>query len=210
MQQRMPSATPSAWTSSGRAQTQPGAGGAWNQFSAAMQPPAPDARSSRADFARLSTPERIDLMQKRADRRHARMKQRGDATKAFYAQLTPEQQKSFDSRAQRAGRGEGWHGGHGEHRGWGRGMGTRPTLNIGGTASAASRAARRSTRPQVLLALFTGAAHAQAGLGLGERDRLTVKSRSIARTSSASSYTFDIHWRSRCDRPAKLALSCGP
>ena len=102
--------------------------GAWNQFSAAMQPPAPDARgpASRADFARLSTPERIDLMQKRADERHARMKQRGDATKAFYAQLTPEQQKSFDSRAQRAGRGEGWHGGHGEHRGWGRGMGPGP------------------------------------------------------------------------------------
>ena len=102
--------------------------GAWNQYTAAMQPPAPDARgpASRADFARLSTPERIDLMQKRADERHARMKQRGDATKAFYAQLTPEQQKSFDSRAQRAGRGEGWHGGHGEHRGWGRGMGPGP------------------------------------------------------------------------------------
>lgn len=102
--------------------------GAWNQFSAAIQPPAQDARgpASRADFAKLSTPERIDLMQKRADERHARMKQRGDATKAFYAQLTPEQQKSFDSRAQRAGRGEGWHGGHGEHRGWGRGMGPGP------------------------------------------------------------------------------------
>jgi len=102
--------------------------GAWNQFSAAMQPPALGARgpASRADFAKLSTPERIDLMQKRADERHARMKQRGDATKAFYAQLTPEQQKSFDSRAQRAGRSEGWHGGHGEHRGWGRGMGPGP------------------------------------------------------------------------------------
>ena len=102
--------------------------GAWTQFSAAMQPPAfePRGPGARADFARLSTPERIDLMQKRADERHARMKQRGDATKAFYAQLTPEQQKSFDSRAQRAGRGEGWHGGHGEHRGWGRGMGPGP------------------------------------------------------------------------------------
>ena len=100
---------------------------AWASFQQAMQPDAQArAPGPRQDWKQLSTPERIDLMQKRADERHARMKQRGDATKAFYAQLTPEQQKSFDSRAQRAGRGEGWHGGHGEHRGWGRGMGPGP------------------------------------------------------------------------------------
>ncbi len=102
--------------------------GAWTQFSTAMQPPAfePRGPGARADFAKLSTPERIDLMQKRADERHARMKQRGDATKAFYAQLTPEQQQSFDRLAARGRHGAGWHAGHREHRGWGPGMGPGP------------------------------------------------------------------------------------
>ncbi len=51
------------------------------------------------------------------------MKQRGDAVKTFYAQLTPEQQKVYDERAMRGGRGEGQRGGgrHGHH-----GMGPGP------------------------------------------------------------------------------------
>ena len=47
--------------------------------------------------------------------------QRGEAVKAFYAQLTPEQQKVFDERGMRHGKGEGRHGGHrGGHHGQGR------------------------------------------------------------------------------------------
>jgi Spy/CpxP family protein refolding chaperone len=72
---------------------------AWTDFTAAMQPPNLPERMSRAERQKLTTPERIELMQKRAAERQAHMKQRGDAIKAFYAQLTPEQQKVFDQQA---------------------------------------------------------------------------------------------------------------
>ncbi|MDR1967979.1 MAG: Spy/CpxP family protein refolding chaperone [Burkholderiaceae bacterium] len=74
---------------------------AWTNFTAAMQPPGPQARENRAEAEQLTTPERIDLMQNRAAERQARMQQRGDAVKAFYAQLTPEQQKTFDQHTQK-------------------------------------------------------------------------------------------------------------
>ena len=61
------------------------------------------------------------MMEKRMAERQAHMKQRGEAVKAFYAQLTPEQQKVFDERGMRHGKGEGRHGGHrGGHHGQGR------------------------------------------------------------------------------------------
>ena len=77
--------------------------GSWTTFTTAMKPPA-NMLSKRADFealAKLPTPERIDKMnalhaQHVADMNSA-MAQRGDATKAFYASLTPEQQKVFDA-----------------------------------------------------------------------------------------------------------------
>ncbi len=77
--------------------------GAWTTFTAAIKPPA-DMFARRADFealAKLPTPERIDKMnalhtQHVADMNTA-MAKRGDATKAFYATLTPEQQKVFDA-----------------------------------------------------------------------------------------------------------------
>ena len=97
--------------------------GAWNQYTAAMQPPAKGPRMDRAEFDKLTTPQRIDRMQQRSAERQAQMKQRGDAVKTFYAQLTPEQQKVYDERAMRGGRGEGQRGGgrHGHH-----GMGPGP------------------------------------------------------------------------------------
>ena len=83
----------------------PAQDGAWTTFTAAMQPPArmgerPSAEQ-RAEYAKLTTPERIDKMratrtQRMADMTAA-MDKRGDATKAFYATLTPEQQKTFDA-----------------------------------------------------------------------------------------------------------------
>ena len=41
------------------------------------------------------------------------MDKRGDATKAFYAALSPEQQKTFDAEHKKMGR----HGGRGHHEG---------------------------------------------------------------------------------------------
>ena len=95
--------------------------GAWNAYTAAMQPPA-DARRprmNREEFSQLSTPQRIDRQQQMAAERQARMQQRGEAVKAFYAQLTPEQQKLYDERAMRGGKGgkgDGWRG-HGPRGG---------------------------------------------------------------------------------------------
>jgi protein CpxP len=61
---------------------------------------------------RMTTPQRLDHMMARMDEHMARMRQRIEATKAFYAALSPEQQQVFDA----FGR---LHGGRGGHRGWG-------------------------------------------------------------------------------------------
>ena len=95
--------------------------GAWTAYTAAMQPPANaqrrGPRMDRAEFDKLTTPQRIDRMEQFAAERQAQMKQRGDAVKAFYAQLTPEQQKLYDDRAMRGGKGK--RGGPGHHgMGW--------------------------------------------------------------------------------------------
>lgn len=81
--------------------------GAWTTYTEAMKPPA-NLRANRPDRAQLEklpTPERIDTM-KALRSRHmadmtAAMDKRGDATKAFYAALTPEQQKVFDANSMR-------------------------------------------------------------------------------------------------------------
>ena len=81
--------------------------GAWNQFVSAMQPPAPPAqRPDRAEFERLTTPERLDRMQAMQAEHQTRMAARNQAIKNFYEQLTPEQQKAFDQHAMH-GRPEG-------------------------------------------------------------------------------------------------------
>ena len=96
--------------------------GAWTAYTASMQPPVhgarPDRAAMKAEFDKLTTPQRIDKMRElRAQRMaemNAAMDKRGDATKAFYAALSPEQQKVFDS--QRMGRGGMGHHGHGQHQ----------------------------------------------------------------------------------------------
>jgi fructosamine-3-kinase len=92
---------------------------AWSQFEAAMQPPAkPQPSGERGDWAKLTTPERIDRMEQRMADRQQRVKQMGDAVKALYAQLTPQQQKTLDQHAmhfaeEHAKHGRfGWHGKH--------------------------------------------------------------------------------------------------
>lgn len=81
--------------------------GAWTTYTAAMKFPADlvAKRPDRAEIDKLTTPERIDKMkalrtQHMTDMNTA-MDKRGEATKAFYATLTPEQQKVFDARATR-------------------------------------------------------------------------------------------------------------
>lgn len=88
---------------------------AWKVFADAMQP-AKDLgdRPDRAAMAKLSTPERIDQMQAWHARMESAMKQRGDAAKRFYAELSTEQKKVFDAETARhmAGHGHGMHAMH--------------------------------------------------------------------------------------------------
>ena len=96
--------------------------GAWQAFTQAMQPPQKAQRMQREEMRNLTTPERIDRMRSLRQERNAQMDQRADAIKAFYAALTPEQQKQFDAKGSRMGpRGEGhpgrWGARHGHHGG---------------------------------------------------------------------------------------------
>jgi len=100
---------------------------AWNAFVARTAPEPRMARSqSREDWAKLTTPERLDKMQALKAERDAQMGKRIDATKSFYAALTAEQQKVFDTQRhggfQRAGM-KGHHGHSGHHRMGGMGGG---------------------------------------------------------------------------------------
>ena len=85
---------------------------AWSRFTTAMQP-GDMQRPDRQALASMTTPERIDQMRAMRDHRNAEMDRRAEATKAFYAQLTPEQKKTFDAETSRMmGRGH-MHGQHG-------------------------------------------------------------------------------------------------
>jgi len=97
---------------------------AWTRFTAAMQPPArmmggerPMA-AQRAELDKLTTPERIDRMRtmrtQRMTEMNAEMDKRGEAAKAFYAALSPEQQKTFDAEHRKMGE-QGGRGHHGMH-----------------------------------------------------------------------------------------------
>lgn len=74
-------------------------------------------REQRQAMAQMTTPQRLDQMKARMTERQARFDQRAAATKRFYAQLSPSQQKAFDALQQRGGR----HG-HGQGFGGPRGM----------------------------------------------------------------------------------------
>lgn len=93
---------------------------AWTTWTTAMRPP--QQPPARPDLASLSTPERIDQMRAMRTQREAEMDKRAEATKAFYAQLTPEQKKTFDAETARmfqrrgpGGEGGPGMGGHGMH-----------------------------------------------------------------------------------------------
>ena len=94
---------------------------AWTTFVASHKLPAGMMGQPAAmpDLAKLTTPERIDKMKElRAQRMgemSAAMDKHAEATKTFYAALTPEQQKVFDAQTMQ---------GHQSHRGMpgGKGM----------------------------------------------------------------------------------------
>jgi len=96
---------------------------AWTTFTTAMKPTGAMLanRPDRAQLAKLPTPERINTMQALHTRRmtdmSAAMTQRGEATKAFYAVLTPEQQKVFDASTTRHFSQDGRMGGRRDHKG---------------------------------------------------------------------------------------------
>ena len=92
--------------------------GAWTSFTAAMKPSGAMLanRPDREQLAKQSTPERIDAMQalhtKHMADRTAAMTTRGEATKVFYAVLTPEQKAVFDASTARYFSQDGRMGGH--------------------------------------------------------------------------------------------------
>jgi protein CpxP len=77
--------------------------GAWASYTTATRPPANLKRVDRDALAKLGTPDRIDQMRALRNERIAEMDRRADATKAFYATLTPDQKKVFDTEAARHG-----------------------------------------------------------------------------------------------------------
>ncbi|MFY3384325.1 Spy/CpxP family protein refolding chaperone [Paracidovorax sp. MALMAid1276] len=103
----------------GQLQLTPAQEPAWTAFTTSMQPGERTARLDRKGMEQLTTPERIDRMRALRAQHAAEADRRGEATKAFYAALTPEQQKTFDAQTHRRGHGMGGgkhrHGPHGDH-----------------------------------------------------------------------------------------------
>ena len=102
---------------------------ALNTYVGALAPKAgdrPDRRGDRQSMREMTTPQRLDAMAAHMAQRQQAFAARAEATKRFYAQLTPSQQKAFDA-LRPAGRGMGGKGmggkGMGDHRGGPHGMG---------------------------------------------------------------------------------------
>lgn len=90
---------------------------AWNQYQQAMKPPAgANPTGGAADWSKLTTPQRLEKMQALHAERQQHMAQHVQATQQFYAALTPEQQKVFDSMQNHGKGGREGHNGKREHR----------------------------------------------------------------------------------------------
>lgn len=92
---------------------------AWKTFTAAMQPDHQSmAHPDPAEWAQLTTPQRMEKMQALQAERQARMGERLAAVQQFYKALTPEQQKVFDTQHQgKHQRGGDHQSRHGHHHG---------------------------------------------------------------------------------------------
>lgn len=82
---------------------------AWKTFAASMTPPEHGTRPDRAEWDKLSAPERMEKMLAKMKEHEAKMADRLAAMKTFYAVLTPEQQKIFNDNV---GKGPMHHRGH--------------------------------------------------------------------------------------------------
>ena len=111
-------------------QLQPGQDVALNAYLDALKPPAgakehlgEHGGRQAGETQHMTTPERLDRMAARMDEQHSRMMARIAATKQFYAQLSPSQQKAFDDLAPTMMHhgGGGHDDGHGDGRGEGHG-----------------------------------------------------------------------------------------
>lgn len=89
----------------------------WTTYREALKPAPRAERMDRANFAKLTTPQRLDHMQQQRAQRNAEADRRAEATKAFYATLSPAQQKTFDAQSLRHGKHAGKHRGHHGHHG---------------------------------------------------------------------------------------------
>lgn len=69
---------------------------AWNAFIASMTPTERSQRPDRAEFDKLTAPERLEKRLQGMKQMEAQMTKRLDAMKTFYSQLTPEQRSVFD------------------------------------------------------------------------------------------------------------------
>lgn len=82
-----------------RLKLEPAQDRAWATFLEAIKPPANRVaqRPDREEFARLTTPERLERMKTMRNQHIALMEQREAATRLFYAGLMPEQKIVFDT-----------------------------------------------------------------------------------------------------------------
>lgn len=88
---------------------------AWNAFVARTQPDMqPNRRGPREDWSKLTTPQRLDKMEALKAERDARMAQRHDAIKSFFATLNADQKKIFDDQQMQGFQRAGMNG-HGKH-----------------------------------------------------------------------------------------------
>lgn len=70
---------------------------AWAKWSTAIKPQAPTApMPDHAEFEKMTTPERLDILHGMRAQRNADMDRHEQATKEFYAGLTQSQRKVFD------------------------------------------------------------------------------------------------------------------
>lgn len=79
---------------------------AWKTYIAAATPPAPPARPDRAQWEKMSAPERMEKMMSMMKEREGQMTNHLAAMKTFYATLSPLQQQIFNDNV---GRGMGGH-----------------------------------------------------------------------------------------------------
>jgi hypothetical protein len=89
---------------------------AWNTYLQSMTPPPRAQRPDRAQWEKMTTPQRMEQHLAQMKDHEAQMSKRLDATKTFYGQLNPDQQKTFDSETARM-----MHGMMGDHHGRGHG-----------------------------------------------------------------------------------------